>query len=81
VDVRGHGNSEGLPGDEYTSTDLADGVEVVEWLAADGCRGEGVAVSIDSDDAVDVFCKHGHAVVLLRADGRGRQTSRGNGSP
>ncbi|WP_405624452.1 hypothetical protein [Streptomyces sp. NBC_00076] len=41
---------------------------------ADGCCGEGVAVSIDSDDAVDVFCKHGHAfVVLLRADGRGRR--------
>jgi hypothetical protein len=33
-----------------------------------GC-GEGVAVGVDSDDAVDVFCKHGHAVVLLRADG------------
>ncbi|MFI6929863.1 CocE/NonD family hydrolase [Streptomyces sp. NPDC050287] len=34
VDVRGHGNSEGLPGDEYSATELADGVEVVEWLAA-----------------------------------------------
>ncbi|MGN9819063.1 CocE/NonD family hydrolase [Streptomyces sp. SD11] len=34
VDVRGHGNSEGLPGDEYAATELADGVEVVDWLAA-----------------------------------------------
>ncbi|MDJ0342006.1 CocE/NonD family hydrolase [Streptomyces sp. H10-C2] len=34
VDVRGHGNSEGLPGDEYDATELADGVTVVEWLAA-----------------------------------------------
>lgn len=34
VDVRGHGNSEGLPGDEYSETELADGVAVVEWLAA-----------------------------------------------
>ncbi|NUL06782.1 CocE/NonD family hydrolase [Streptomyces lunaelactis] len=33
VDVRGHGNSEGLPGDEYDTTELADGVEVVNWLA------------------------------------------------
>ncbi|MGP4009620.1 CocE/NonD family hydrolase [Streptomyces sp. 4N124] len=34
VDVRGHGNSEGVPGDEYAVTELADGVEVVNWLAA-----------------------------------------------
>ncbi|MFD3474898.1 CocE/NonD family hydrolase [Streptomyces sp. NPDC058695] len=34
VDVRGHGNSEGLPGDEYDTTELADGVAVVNWLAA-----------------------------------------------
>ncbi|MEZ0066331.1 putative CocE/NonD family hydrolase [Streptacidiphilus sp. MAP12-20] len=34
VDIRGHGNSEGLPGDEYDATELADGVAVVEWLAA-----------------------------------------------
>ncbi|MEX1654546.1 CocE/NonD family hydrolase [Streptomyces pseudovenezuelae] len=33
VDVRGHGNSEG-PGDAYSATELADGVEVVDWLAA-----------------------------------------------
>ncbi|MFJ9081488.1 CocE/NonD family hydrolase [Streptomyces sp. NPDC102384] len=34
VDVRGHGNSEGMPTDEYSETELADGVEVVNWLAA-----------------------------------------------
>ncbi|OEV05150.1 CocE/NonD family hydrolase [Streptomyces oceani] len=34
VDVRGQGNSEGLPGDEYDETELADGVAVLEWLAA-----------------------------------------------
>ncbi|MFJ4875244.1 CocE/NonD family hydrolase [Streptomyces sp. NPDC088745] len=34
VDVRGHGNSEGLPGDEYDAQELSDGVEVVDWLAA-----------------------------------------------
>ncbi|MFF2844832.1 CocE/NonD family hydrolase [Streptomyces sp. NPDC058001] len=34
VDIRGHGNSEGLPGDEYSATELADGVAVVDWLAA-----------------------------------------------
>lgn len=33
VDVRGHGNSEGLPGDEYDRTETADGVEVINWLA------------------------------------------------
>ncbi|MEY9840180.1 CocE/NonD family hydrolase [Streptacidiphilus sp. EB103A] len=33
VDIRGHGNSEGLPGDEYDAAELADGVAVVEWLA------------------------------------------------
>ncbi len=34
VDIRGHGNSEGAPGDEYDATELADGVAVVNWLAA-----------------------------------------------
>ncbi|AUG76482.1 peptidase S15 [Kitasatospora sp. MMS16-BH015] len=34
VDIRGHGNSGGLPGDEYSAQELADGVSVVEWLAA-----------------------------------------------
>ncbi|MEV6326317.1 CocE/NonD family hydrolase [Streptomyces sp. NPDC051909] len=33
VDVRGHGNSEGLPGDAYDAVELADGVAVVHWLA------------------------------------------------
>lgn len=34
VDIRGHGDSEGTPGDEYDARELADGVDVVEWLAA-----------------------------------------------
>ncbi|GAA0655215.1 CocE/NonD family hydrolase [Kitasatospora atroaurantiaca] len=34
VDIRGHGNSGGLPGDEYSEQELADGVAVIEWLAA-----------------------------------------------
>ena len=34
VDVRGHGNSEGMPGDAYGATGPADGAEVVNWLAA-----------------------------------------------
>lgn len=33
VDVRGHGNSEGLPGDEYDAQELTDGVAVIHWLA------------------------------------------------
>ncbi|WP_329118770.1 CocE/NonD family hydrolase [Streptomyces sp. NBC_01465] len=33
VDVRGHGNSLGMPGDEYDAQELADGVAVVNWLA------------------------------------------------
>ncbi|MFE4796644.1 CocE/NonD family hydrolase [Streptomyces sp. NPDC056708] len=33
VDVRGHGNSEGMPGDEYDAAELADGVAVIHWLA------------------------------------------------
>ncbi|MDF6044186.1 CocE/NonD family hydrolase [Streptomyces sp. JH14] len=33
VDLRGHGNSEGLPGDAHDTTELADGVAVVHWLA------------------------------------------------
>lgn len=40
VDIRGHGNSEGLPGDEYDATELADGVELVNWLAGqEWCTG------------------------------------------
>ncbi|MGW7043737.1 CocE/NonD family hydrolase [Streptomyces avermitilis] len=34
VDIRGHGNSEGMPGDPHTEVETADGVEVIEWLAA-----------------------------------------------
>ncbi|WP_017586083.1 CocE/NonD family hydrolase [Nocardiopsis ganjiahuensis] len=34
VDLRGSGNSEGVMRDEYAEQELADGVEVVEWLAA-----------------------------------------------
>ncbi|MET9372902.1 CocE/NonD family hydrolase [Streptomyces sp. NPDC002992] len=33
VDVRGHGNSEGLPGNAYDAVEPADGVAVVNWLA------------------------------------------------
>ncbi|WP_371496152.1 CocE/NonD family hydrolase [Kitasatospora sp. NBC_00374] len=33
VDARGHGNSEGLPADEDTGQQEADGAAVVEWLA------------------------------------------------
>jgi hypothetical protein len=31
----------------------------------DGGCGEGVAVGVDADDAIDELCQHGHAVVLL----------------
>ncbi|WP_354639383.1 CocE/NonD family hydrolase [Kitasatospora camelliae] len=34
VDLRGHGNSEGLPGAAHGEQELADGLAVVEWLAA-----------------------------------------------
>ncbi|MFF4347782.1 CocE/NonD family hydrolase [Streptomyces sp. NPDC001530] len=34
VDVRGHGNSEGMPTDTYSEVEPADGVEVIDWLAA-----------------------------------------------
>ncbi|WP_128381809.1 CocE/NonD family hydrolase [Streptomyces cavernae] len=34
VDVRGHGNSEGTPGDVFSDVELADGVEVIDWLAS-----------------------------------------------
>ncbi|MFC9393241.1 CocE/NonD family hydrolase [Streptomyces sp. NPDC057027] len=41
VDVRGHGNSEGLPGDAYDAVELADGVAVVNWLAGqEWCTGK-----------------------------------------
>jgi uncharacterized protein len=34
VDMRGNGDSDGLMRDEYTQQELVDGVEVIEWLAA-----------------------------------------------
>ena len=33
VDVRGTGDSEGILVDEYTEQELADGVEIIDWLA------------------------------------------------
>ena len=33
VDLRGSGDSDGVMTDEYTATELADGVEVINWLA------------------------------------------------
>ncbi|MBO9395729.1 CocE/NonD family hydrolase [Shimia sp. R9_2] len=40
VDMRGCGDSEGLFDDEYSPQELADGVSVVEWLAAqEWCSG------------------------------------------
>jgi putative CocE/NonD family hydrolase len=33
IDLRGTGDSEGLITDEYTAQELADGVEVIRWLA------------------------------------------------
>ncbi|SDO88322.1 hypothetical protein SAMN04515671_2228 [Nakamurella panacisegetis] len=33
VDLRGSGDSEGVMTDEYSPTELADGVEVINWLA------------------------------------------------
>ncbi|MGR3570532.1 CocE/NonD family hydrolase [Brevirhabdus sp.] len=41
VDLRGTGESEGLMVDEYTSQELADGCDVIAWLAAqDWCDGK-----------------------------------------
>ncbi|MFD5590449.1 CocE/NonD family hydrolase [Streptomyces griseorubiginosus] len=34
VDARGHGDSEGVPGEPYGAAELADGVAVIGWLAA-----------------------------------------------
>ena len=40
VDMRGNGDSQGLMEDEYTPQELADAVEVIEWLAAqEWCSG------------------------------------------
>jgi len=41
VDIRGNGDSQGVMLDEYTETELADGEEVIHWLAAqDWCSGK-----------------------------------------
>ncbi|CAM5565296.1 CocE/NonD family hydrolase [Streptomyces griseorubiginosus] len=34
VDARGHGDSEGVPGEPYGAAEPADGVAVIDWLAA-----------------------------------------------
>ncbi len=40
VDMRGNGDSEGVMEDEYTPQELADALEVIEWLAAqEWCSG------------------------------------------
>ncbi|MGY1437371.1 CocE/NonD family hydrolase [Streptomyces reniochalinae] len=44
VDVRGHGNAEGLPGDEYDERELADGEAVIAWLAAQPWSSGGVGM-------------------------------------
>ncbi|MDX6548469.1 MAG: uncharacterized protein QOG33_2019 [Gaiellales bacterium] len=33
ADLRGHGESEGVPDDEYTQQELLDGVDVIAWIA------------------------------------------------
>jgi len=40
VDMRGSGDSEGVLADEYTPRELADGADVIAWIAAQGwCNG------------------------------------------
>lgn len=40
VDLRGSGDSEGILDDEYSPRELADAVDVIEWIAAQGwCNG------------------------------------------
>jgi putative CocE/NonD family hydrolase len=36
VDIRGCGESDGVIDGEYTARELADAVEVIEWIAAQG---------------------------------------------
>ncbi|MAG00395.1 MAG: hypothetical protein CL388_04170 [Acidiferrobacteraceae bacterium] len=33
VDVRGSGDSEGVLSDEYAEVEIADGVQIIDWLA------------------------------------------------
>ncbi|MDY5128890.1 CocE/NonD family hydrolase [Actinotignum urinale] len=41
VDIRGHGNSEGIPGEEYDMQEHLDGVDVINWIAnQDWCTGK-----------------------------------------
>jgi hypothetical protein len=51
------------------------GGDLSEHAADLGDRGsgQGVAVGVDADDAVNELCQHGHAVVLLGEGGRGRR--------
>ena len=40
VDIRGHGQSRGVPGDEYSPQELADACDVIGWIAGqDWCDG------------------------------------------
>jgi uncharacterized protein len=40
VDLRGHGDSDGVPEDEYSPQEQADGVEVIDWISRqDWCSG------------------------------------------
>ena len=41
VDMRGNGDSDGIMEDEYTELELSDGVEIINWLAAQSwCTGK-----------------------------------------
>lgn len=41
VDIRGHGNSEGVPGEEYDMQEHLDGVDVINWIdAQEWCTGK-----------------------------------------
>jgi uncharacterized protein len=47
VDIRGSGESDGILEDEYTAEELADGLEVIAWLAAQPwCTGAVGAIGI-----------------------------------
>jgi putative CocE/NonD family hydrolase len=41
VDLRGHGDSDGVPEDEYSAQEQADGLEVIAWIAEQAwCTGD-----------------------------------------
>ncbi len=47
VDIRGCGESEGLLHDEYSEVELADGCDVIAWIAAqDWCDGQVAMIGI-----------------------------------